>query len=125
VITPQNHEVRQLPPLEFSFFDPEQKQYCTLTGPTIPLAVRNAAVAAAPPPLPTKRPANAEAAPADDILHIRPQFAAGLGRLRCLFALPGSSALQAVPIVAWLALFISRKRRESLANNPRLAASAK
>jgi hypothetical protein len=118
VITPLNHEVRQLPPLEFSFFDPEQKQYRTLTGPTIPLAVRNAAVAAVPPPMPTNA-ANAEAPPADDILHIRPQFAAGSGAA-LLVRRPWFLGLQVVPVIAWLALFISRKRRESLANNPRL-----
>jgi hypothetical protein len=119
VLTPQNHEVHQLPPLEFSFFDPEQKQYCTLTGPTIPLAVRNAAVAAAPPPVPTNAAANAAALPADDILHIRPQFAAGSGA--ALFVRkPWFLGLQVVPVIAWLGLFISRKRRESLANNPRL-----
>ncbi len=119
VVTPQNHEVRQLPPLEFSFFDPEQKQYRTLTGPTIPLAVRNAAVATVPPPVPTNTAANTEAPPADDILHIRPQFAAGSGAALLVRA-PWFLGLQVVPIVAWLALFISRKRRESLANNPRL-----
>ena len=119
VITPQNHEVRELAPLEFSFFDPEQKQYRTLTGPAIPLAVRNAAVAAAPPPVPTNAAANAEAPPADDILHIRPQFAAGSGAA-LLVRSPWFIGLQVVPVIAWLALFISRKRRESLANNPRL-----
>jgi len=119
VITPQNHEVRVLPPLEFSFFDPEQKQYLTLTGPAIPLAVRSAAVAAAPPPMPTNAAANAEAPPADDILHIRPQFAAGSGAA-LLVRKPWFLGLQVVPVIAWLALFVSRKRRESLANNPRL-----
>jgi len=119
VITPQNHEVRLLSPLEFSFFDPEQKQYCTLTGPAIPLAVRNAAVAAVPPPVPTNAAANAEAPPADDILHIRPQFAAGSGAA-LLVRKPWFLGLQVVPVLAWLGLFISRKRRELLTNNPRL-----
>jgi hypothetical protein len=119
VITPQNHEVRMLPPLEFSFFDPEQKQYRTLTGPAIPLAVRNATVVANPPPVPTNAAANAEAPPADDILHIRPQFAAGSGAA-LLVRKPWFLGLQVVPVIAWLGLFISRKRRESLANNPRL-----
>ena len=119
VITPQNHEVRVLPALEFSFFDPEQKQYRTLTGPAIPLVVRNAAVAAAPPPAPTNAAANTEAPPADDILHIHPQFAAGSGAA-LLVHKPWFLSLQVVPVIAWLALFISRKRRESLANNPRM-----
>ena len=119
VITPQNHEVRELAPLEFSFFDPEQKEYRTLTGPPIPLAVRNAAVAATPPPVPTNAAANTETPPADDILHIHPQFAAGSGAA-LLVRKPWFLGLQVVPVIAWLALFISRKRRESLANNPRL-----
>ena len=119
VITPQNHEVRLLSPLEFSFFDPEQKQYRTLTGPAIPLAVRNAALAAAPPPIATNTTANAEPLPADDILHIRPQFATGAGA-KLLVNQPWFLGLQVVPVIAWLALFVARKRREALANNPRL-----
>jgi hypothetical protein len=119
VIIPQNHEMRSLPPLEFSFFDPAQKQYRTLTGPAFPLIVRNAAVAAAPPPVATNAAANPAAPEADDILHIRPQFAAGAGAA-LLVRQPWFLGLQAVPVIAWLALFVSRKRRESLANNPRL-----
>lgn len=119
VITPQNHEVRVLPPVEFSFFDPAQKQYRTLRGPAIPINVRNAAVAAVPPPVPTNAAANAEAPAADDILHIRPQFAAGAGGA-LLVRQPWFLGLQIVPLAAWLALYVTRKRRESLANNPRL-----
>ena len=48
-------------------------------GYSLQLAARNPAVTTAPPPVPTNTAANAEAPPADDILHIRPQFAAGSG----------------------------------------------
>ena len=36
VLIPQNHEIKFLPPLEFSYFDPNQKSYRTLTGGAIP-----------------------------------------------------------------------------------------
>ncbi|HMJ67211.1 MAG TPA: BatD family protein [Candidatus Binatia bacterium] len=119
VLTPQNHEIRTLPPVEFSFFDPAQRQYRTLRGPAFPLSVRSATVANAPPPMATNANASAEAPPADDILHIRPQFAeSASGAL--LIRQPWFLGLQAVPVLTWLALLVARKRRENLANNPRL-----
>src|SRR6185436_2565966 len=39
VIVPQNADLKQIPALNFSFFDPEQKAYRTLTQPAIPLKV--------------------------------------------------------------------------------------
>lgn len=118
VLIPQNHEIRMLAPFEFSFFDPAQKQYRVLTSPAFPLNVRSAAVAAAPPPVPTNGTARADQQAADDILHIRAQFAAGAtGAL--LIRQPWFVALQAAPVCAWLALLIARKRREALANNPK------
>jgi len=117
VLIPQNHEVRVLPPFEFSFFDPVQKKYQVLTGPEFALNVRAAAVTTVPPPMPTNATASAEQQ-ADDILHIRAQFAAGsAGAL--LIRQPWFLALQAAPVAAWLGLLITRKRREALANNPR------
>jgi hypothetical protein len=117
VLIPQNHEIRMLTPFEFSFFDPAQKQYRVLTGPAFPLNIRSVATAAAPPPIPTNATAHAEQQ-ADDILHIRAQFAAGTaGAL--LIRQPWFVALQAAPVCAWLALLVARKRREALANNPK------
>jgi hypothetical protein len=118
VVIPQNHEIKILPPAEFSFFDPVQKEYRTLKGPAVPLTIRNVAVAAAPPPVATNA-APAPADPADDILHIRSQFAAA-GGSALLIRQPWFIALQVFPVAAWLALFLTRIRRESLANNPRL-----
>lgn len=117
VLIPQNHEVRALAPFEFSFFDPAHKQYRTLKGPQFPLSVRAAAVTSVPPPVRTNATSSAEQQ-ADDILHIRAQFAAGsAGPL--LIRQPWFLALQAAPVAAWLGLLIARKRREALANNPK------
>jgi hypothetical protein len=40
VVVPQNPDIKSLPPVSFSFFDPDQKSYRTLTQPAVPLVVR-------------------------------------------------------------------------------------
>src|SRR5204863_5356139 len=49
VVVPQNAEIKQLPPVTFSFFDPQQAAYRTLTQPSLGLVVRPGASS----PLPT------------------------------------------------------------------------
>lgn len=118
VVIPQNHEIKSLPPLRLSFFDPAAKAYRTLSGQAIPLNIRPAGVAAAPPPVLTNA-ASAAAPVADDIVHIRARLDSG--PVAPLLALqPWFLGVQGVPVVLWLALLIRRKRAESLANNPRL-----
>jgi hypothetical protein len=120
VIIPQNHEIKFLPPLVFSFFDPGTRSYRTLTGPAIPLTVRPSGVAATP--LPTLTNASSPAAPpvADDILHIKPRLELSGAVTPLLVARPWFLALQGTPALVWLSLLLWRRRRESLANNPRL-----
>ena len=48
VVVPQSPDIKALPPVSFSFFDPEQKSYRTLTQPAVPLVVRPAGAAPAP-----------------------------------------------------------------------------
>jgi hypothetical protein len=119
VVIPQNHEIKALPAFQFSFFDPNQKNYRTLTKPAIPLTIRpgNAspvpilsltnAVTASPPPV------------ADDIVHIKPRLGSNEGTT-LLIQQPWFLSLHAIPVLAWLALLAHRKRKESLANNPKL-----
>jgi hypothetical protein len=118
VVIPLNHEIKALPPLRFSFFDPDAKSYRTLTGRPIPLTVRPSGVAGAPPPSLT----NAAGAPppVDDILHIKPRLELTGAAGPLLASRPWFLALQGAPALVWVALFAWRKRRESLANNPRL-----
>src|SRR4030095_9656612 len=73
VIIPQNHEITVLPPLRFSFFDPEQKSYRTLSNAAVPLSVR-ASLSAIPPVLTNAASTQNPPPAADDIVHIRPRL---------------------------------------------------
>jgi hypothetical protein len=119
VVIPQNQEIKALPPMRFSFFNPDSRKYVTLSGPTIALIVRPSGVASAPLPSLTNSAANAPPPPADDIIHIKPRLdVATVAPL--LIARPWFIALQTLPAFLWLGLLIWRKRTESLANNPKL-----
>jgi hypothetical protein len=119
IISPQNSDVHELPALAFSFFNPDDGRYHTLTQAAVPLVVK----AAGATPLPTLAAAK-NAAPANqtpqDILPIKQD----LGRLAAasppLVARPAFLAVQAVPVLAFLAALVWRRRADSLANNPRL-----
>ena len=125
IVTPQNMDVRELPPLAFSFFNPDDGKYHTLTQPAMPLSVH----AAGSTPMPSVA-ANQNSAPQNqaqqDILPIKEklgtlaQIPAGRDSVEPLVAKPVFLAAQAVPVLAFLAAFAWRKRADSLANNPRL-----
>jgi len=116
---PENHEIRILPPFQFTFFDPNAKSYRTLQGPAIPLTIRPS-ISAAAPPVPTNATAEAVPPPQDDIIHIRARLDPIAAAHPPLVRQPWFLGLQAFPALAWLGLFISRKHKEKLANNPRL-----
>jgi hypothetical protein len=119
VIIPQNHEIRSLPPFKFSFFDPQAKKYRTLQGPPIALSIRPSSGPATPPPVLTNaNPAAEGPAREDDIIHIRPHLELAAAPSP-LLTRPTFLAAQAIPVLLWVALFVRRKRDESLANNPR------
>jgi hypothetical protein len=120
VLIPQNHEIKALPPFLFSFFDPQQKQYRTLSGPAVPLSIRPTASAA--PPMLTNVNAGQQKGtpPPDDIIHIKPRAEGVALANPPLIQQPWFLALQAVPMLAWISLAVARRRRESLANNPKL-----
>jgi hypothetical protein len=119
IISPQNSDVHELPPLNFSFFNPSDGQYHTLTHPAVPLVVK----AAGATPLPTLAAAK-NAAPENqspqDIMPIKDNLGTLAVASPPLVAQPVFLAVQTVPVLAFLAAFIWRKRADSLANNPRL-----
>jgi hypothetical protein len=118
IVTPQNSDIRALPPISFSFFDPDQKKYRTLTHPAIPLVVRAANPGSMPAVTATTNPENSR--PTADVIPIK-QHLGMVAQLRPpLIQQPWFLALQGVPAFALLSSVIWRKRKESLANNPRL-----
>jgi len=119
IVTPQNSDVRAWPQFSFSFFNPTDEKYHTLTQPAVPLIVRSAGAT----PLPTIA-ANKNSTPENqtpqDILPIKENLGTLETKSVPLVAQPAFLTAQTLPIIAFLAAFIWRKRTDNLANNPRL-----
>jgi len=120
VVVPQSADIKALPPISFSFFDPDQKAYRTLTQPAIPLIVRPGGSTPAPVVAATSRATADNPPPAQDIVHIKPRLGAVAQIAPPLVLQPWFLALQAVPLLAWLSALLWRRHAEALANNPRL-----
>jgi hypothetical protein len=58
--------------------------------------------------------------PAQDIVHIKPRLGMAAQIAPPLVQQPWFLALQALPLLTWLAAVVWRRRTEQLANNPRL-----
>ena len=119
IVTPQNTDVRELPPLAFSFFNPEDGKYHTLTEPAVPLIVKAAGASPMPTLAATQKPSPENQTP-QDILPIKDNLGTLAPAGPPLIARPAFLVTQSVPVLAFLAAFIWRKRTDSLANNPRL-----
>jgi len=119
IVTPQNAEVQALPPVSFSFFDPDQKCYRTLTQSAIPLAVTPGGAAPVPTVAAASR-ASQDSPPVQDIVPNKQR----LGTLAQIGPpVPQQRwflALQGVPLLAFLSAVVWRRRTDMLANNPRL-----
>ena len=119
IVTPQNSDVKALPPFSFSFFDPDQKSYRTLTQPTIPLVVRPGGSTSTPTVVAGTRSTN-ESSPVADILPNKQRFGTIAQIGPPLAVQPWFLALQGVPVIAFVCALVWRRRTDKLANNPRL-----
>lgn len=119
IVTPQNSDIKTLPPVSFSFFDPEQKKYRTLTQAATPLIVR-AANPGAMPALAATHSGQDSAPPAADVVAIKQHLGTVAQITPPLIQQSWFLALQSVPAFALVTSVILRKRKETLANNPRL-----
>jgi hypothetical protein len=119
VVVPERAGLKMLPPFAFSFFDPEQKAFRTLTSAAIPLNVgAGSGSASALPSLPGGSNA-APAQPASDLAHIKPYLSTA-APAPLLLAQPWFLGVQIIPPAVWLGLLAWRKHRERLANDPKL-----
>jgi hypothetical protein len=119
IVSPLNSDVQELPPFTFSFFNPNDGQYHTLTQPATPLTVHSAGASALPTIAGNKNSSTDNSAPPQDILPIKENLGALETKTVPLIARPEFLALQSLPVLAFLAAFIWRKRTDNLANNPR------
>lgn len=120
VVVPQNQDIKALPAVSFSFFDPDQKSYRTLTQPAVALVVRPGGSVATPTVAATARATPDNPPPTQDIVHIKPRLGLVAQIGPPLVQQPWFLALQTVPLLAWLSALVWRRRAELLANNPRL-----
>jgi BatD DUF11 like domain len=120
IIVPQNSDIKTLPGLSFSYFDPDQKTYRLLSQPAVALTVRPSAAAAQPTVTLANKPSQENASPAQDIVEIKRQFGSLAQMNTPLLMRPWFLALQGAPLLAWVSLLVWRRRTDNLANNPRL-----
>ena len=119
IVTPGNANIHELPPLSFSFFNPNDGDYHTLTQPATPLTVT--AVGATPlPTIAATKPVSGENQAPQDIASIRENLGSLAQVGTPLITRPAFIALQSLPVIAFIAALVWRKRTDSLANNPRL-----
>jgi hypothetical protein len=120
-VIPENADMKELPPVTFSFFDPEQKSYRTVRHPATPIIVRPGTAPPAQPTIVASAASNAnEPKPTAEIVHIKSRLGT-LAQIRApLIEQTWFVALQGVPLLAWISVLLWRKREETLANNPKL-----
>jgi len=119
VVIPENAEIRELPPVTFSFFDPEQRAYRTVSHPATPLVVRPGNAIAAQ-PLVVASPVPGSKDPPTDIVHIKARTGVLAQIPPPLVQQPLFLAWQGLPVLVWLAALTWRRRQQQLAANPAL-----
>ncbi len=123
VAAPQNADVHEWPKFNLScngstsYFNPADGRYHTLAVEAVPLTVKAAGATPLPPMAAGK---NAEEKSTQDILPIKDKLGKLTQAKTPLVTQPAFLAAQAVPVLAFLAAFVWRKRTDNLANNPRL-----
>jgi hypothetical protein len=117
IVTPQNSDIKSLPAISFSFFNPEEKKYHTLNYAATPLTVR----AATPGAMPAATAAHPETPqPTADVAPLKQHLGALVQIRPPLVQQPWFLMLQGVPVFALMSCVALRKHKENLANNPRL-----
>jgi hypothetical protein len=119
IVVPQNADIKALPGVSFSFFDPEQKGYRMLGQPDIALTVRPGGTVAAPTVLAAGR-SGQEAPPSQDIVPNKQRLGTVAHIGPPLVQQTWFLTLQGVPVLAFISAVLLRRRSENLANNPRL-----
>ena len=98
---------------------PKTEKYHTLTQPAVHLAVRSAGATVMPVIAANKNSAAENQTP-QDILPIKENLGTLETKSVPLVAQPVFLAVQSLPVIAFLAAFVWRRRTDNLANNPRL-----
>ena len=120
IISPENPEISELPAFSFSFFDADANRYRTLTHPATKLVVRPGAAVVAPTVAATSKTAPETTPPQQDIVPIKQHLGAVTKVASSRILSPTHLVLNLTPVMAFAGLVVWRKRKDALANNPRL-----
>ena len=119
IVIPNNAEIQSLPEIEFSFFDPQEEQYKTLRQDPIPLTVKPNLTEASQPVAAAEPEKNGDIPQvANNIVHIKPHLGDIVASSRPWLWHPWFLGLQALPVIAWIACYFYRSRRNALHKNP-------
>lgn len=121
IITPLNSDVHELPAFSFSFFNPDDGQYHTLSHAAVPLIVHPATGGALPASVAAK-PASGDNNnnPPQDIIPVREELGTLSAQTEPWVGRPVFWVFQSVPVLAFCGVLVWRRRSDLLANNPRL-----
>jgi hypothetical protein len=120
VVTPQRAGIVEIPPIKFSFFDPEQRVYRTIQRPGIPIAVKATGQGQAQPTVVADQGPQADTQrPATDIVHIKPNPGSLATLAAPVASRPWFLALQVAPLLVWAGACFWRRREDNLARDPR------
>jgi hypothetical protein len=117
IVVPERADIKTLPPVSFSFFNPDEKNYQTLSQSGIAVAVRPGGSVPAP-TIAAQHPENQPGAP--DIVSIKQRPGVVTRAGPALVTQGWFWGVQAVPVLALVASVTWRRRNDALANNPRL-----
>lgn len=127
VIVPQTTDVKEIPPVHFSYFDPEARKYVALASDAIALRVLPSKPGAAPSPAAAALASPAATPPSRDLATGRAELVANkldLGSVRGMGPLTASAwywGAQSVPVAALMLGWWVARRRERLESDPNYA----
>ncbi len=120
IVIPNNTEIQSLPEIEFSFFDPQEEQYKTMRQDPIPLTVKPNMKEVSQPVVAAEGKKGSDIPQvANNIVHIKPHLGDIVNSSRPWLWQPWFLGLQAFPVIAWIACWLYRCRRNALDKNPR------
>jgi hypothetical protein len=121
VVIPESPDVKAIPPIQFSFFDPARQRYETLRHEAMPITVRRGSVVTAYPGISGAADESGDSAEASrEIVHIKSRLGPyGLVQPP-LIVRPWFLGLTVAPLLAWLGISLWQWQNARVARDPRL-----
>jgi len=123
VIIPENDSITEVPKIELAYFNPEEEAYMTLRQGPFPLKVNPSAKPVSIPSTIAKGSDSPESEddipPQSELLWIKYELGT-LGQTTPLIGRPTFWLLQSIPLLLLMGVFIWRRKKEAIADNPLL-----